>query len=96
MSKDITITTQLTKKIVLDCLMQIKIDHSITISENDLAAKVNLVFKDCKNMTAESFIKSCELLRMAKLYNKLPTSSEILNPHEKTNTFDKSKWDQYV
>ena len=77
MSKEIIEDKPLTKKVVLDCLMRIKLDHSIAITEQELDLKVNLTYEDCKDMSAELFIECCEAAREKNLYNKLPSSSEI-------------------
>lgn len=82
-------TTQLTKKVILEELMKIKIDHSIQISERELDAKVNLLFEDCKEITSERFLINSSFLRKKELFGKFPPNHEFILP--KTNT----KFNQY-
>lgn len=69
---------KITKKVILECLIRIKVDHGISISEQDLEAKVNLLYDDCKNMVVSQFIEKSELIRKSKLYGRLPTNYEFL------------------
>lgn len=78
-------TNQLTKKIVLECLIKIKVDHSIEISQNDLDIKVNLLYEDCKYQPAELFIIQSETLRKGKLFGKLPANHEFYCKYKMPN-----------
>lgn len=71
---ELIVTTKLTKKVILQQLMKIKIDHSIQISEAELDAKVNLLFEDCKDCSAELFIAISEKIRKQEMFGKLPAN----------------------
>lgn len=75
---NITTTTELTKKLIAQELLKIKVDHSITISEEDFKLKVNLLFDDLKNCTAEKFIATCQELRKKQLFGKLPANIDFV------------------
>lgn len=68
---------RVTKRTILDCLMAIKIDHSIQISESDLEAKVNLLFADCKDISNSQFIERSNEIRKSNLFGKLPKNIEF-------------------
>lgn len=86
-------TTKLTKNIILDELTRIIIDHSINIDQEKLKQKINLLFDDCKEMTAEIFIENCKIIRKNELYGRLPANHKFLKPIE--NEFEASKWNKY-
>lgn len=87
-------TTKITKKLILQELMKMKVDHSINISEKELEAKINLLFEDIKEMTAERFLANCEVLRKSELYGKLPANHQFLSPMK--SEFNPSKWSKYA
>jgi hypothetical protein len=72
-----------TKKIILDCLMKIKLDHQIIITEKELREKINLLFEDCKDLPAEIFIKNCEILRKREMFGKFPINYAFISPDNK-------------
>ena len=66
------------KTTITTCLIRMMIDHSITISQENLDQKVNILFEDCKDMTDADFIEISERLRKGELYGKLPASKDFL------------------
>ncbi|MBM5782589.1 MAG: hypothetical protein FJ368_04115 [Pelagibacterales bacterium] len=85
-------TTELTKSIILDELTKIILDHNIIIEQEKLKQKINLLFQDCKDMTAEHFVSNCEKIRKSELFGKLPANFrflEGLNSDSKINQLNK-------
>ena len=64
--------------------MLIKADHGLQITKEDLKIKINLLFEDCKHMSAEEFVKNCQILRKTELFGKLPPNFKFLEPEEKS------------
>ena len=69
----------LTKKTILQCLITLKIDSSIEISEQDLKEKTNIIYEQCKELRDETlcdddFKKATnQIIREGiELYGKLP------------------------
>ncbi len=85
-------TTQLTKKLILEELIKIKIDHSIQISERELEIKINLLFEDCKEMTAEKFSANCKIIRESDLFGKFPANFKFKNPIPDSKKSEYQKW----
>jgi hypothetical protein len=75
---------KLSKKIIFEQLLKIKIDHSIQISQENLESKINLLFEDCKNLSAEEFVRNCQILRKTELFGKFPPNFKFLEPEEKS------------
>lgn len=82
-------TTQLTKKVILDQIALMILDHQLEISKDNLEKKINLLFEDCKNLSAETFIENCRILRKQEMYGKLPANFKFLQPAEKS---EYQKW----
>lgn len=95
---NLTTTTQITKKVILEELMKIKIDHSIQISEKELDAKVNLLFEDCKEITSERFKGNSAFLRKKELFGKFPPNHEFICPktEPKLNSYAKPSYLDYL
>lgn len=66
------------KTTIATCLTRMLVDHSITISQENLDHKINILFEDCKDMTDADFIEVSEKLRKGELYGKLPASKDFL------------------
>lgn len=82
----------LSKKIVLDCLTAIRIDHNIDISTENFRVKIELVYNDCKNLTNEEFITNCEVIRKRELYGKIPASFVFVSPNQSIKTEEVKPW----
>jgi len=93
MSKELIKTTKLTKNLILDELTKIIIDHSISIEPEKLKQKINLLFDDCKDMTAELFVENCKILRSQEMFGKLPANGKFIKPEKET--LDLSTWKKY-
>lgn len=74
----------LTKKNILQCLTNIKIDSSIEISEQDLDAKVNIIYDQCKELTDDEFKKATNqiICKGIELYGKLPKAALFLKKQQ--------------
>lgn len=79
-----TTTSKLTKKVILEELWKIKIDHSIQISEEELDMKIKLIFDDCQNMDISTFKAICKKARMNELYGKMPANYVFAESQVKT------------
>lgn len=66
------------KTTIAQCLTRMLVDHSISISQENLDKKINLLAEDCKDMTDAEFIEVSERLRKGELYGKLPASKDFL------------------
>ncbi len=85
----------LTKKTILQCLISLKIDSSIEISEQDLVIKINIIYEHCKEFGDDDFKKATnQIIREGiELYGKLPKTAlfleklgyKILPPKEQAN-----------
>jgi len=67
-------SNKLTKKIILQELSKMIYDHSININQNNLEKKIDILFEDCQNLSAERFIDICQSLRARELFGKLPAN----------------------
>ena len=68
-----------TKKTIANCLLKIKIDHSIQISDSDFHAKVGILADDCQSLTDGQFTFASEKLRKTDdLYGKFPKAGAFL------------------
>jgi hypothetical protein len=78
-------TTQLTRKVILDQIALMILDHQLEISKENLERKINLLLEDCKELTAEAFTENCRALRKQEMYGKLPANFKFLQPVEKSD-----------
>jgi len=70
---------RVSKKIIIDELSKIIVDHSINIvDEVQFDAKINLLFEDCSNISEERFIANATNIRNKPLYGRLPANYEFL------------------
>lgn len=93
-------STKLTKAIISAELLKMKVDHSIQISEEDLKIKINLLFEDCKHLSAEKFVANANILRKKNLFGKLPFNQEFIDPYStkqkpNNNEFNAEIWKKY-
>lgn len=84
---------KLTKKIVSEQLLKIKIDHNVIISEDYFITKVHLVYEECKDLTNEQFINNCKILINQDLFNKIPPAYKFKQSFEEKNDgLDYYRW----
>lgn len=86
-------TTKINKNIILDELTKIIIDHTIAIDAELLKQKVNLLYEDCKDISAENFISNATILRKRELFGRLPANHLFLKTD--SNQFDANAWKKY-
>lgn len=84
MQTNLTKTTKISKNLILQELLKMKVDHGIEISESQLDAKVNLLFEDCQGLTAEAFVANCKILRKQEMFGKFPPNFKFVEPEEKS------------
>lgn len=86
----------LTKKTILQSLTTLRIDSSIEISEQDLDAKINIIYEQCKELAGDDDFKKATnqiICEGIELYGKLPKTAlfleklgyKILSPKEQAN-----------
>lgn len=73
---------KLTKKTVLKEVSKIRVDHSISISEQDLKIKLQLIFEECQDLTNKQFIQNCKILSKRDLFGKLPPAFKFKQPYD--------------
>lgn len=82
---------KLTKKIVLNEVSKIRVDHSISISEQDLKIKLQLIFDECQDLTNKQFIQNCKILSKKDLFGKIPPAFKFKQPLNK----EEAPWMNY-
>lgn len=65
---------KLTKKIILQELAKMIYDHSLNIEQSNLDKKIDILFEDCQNLSAERFIDICKNLRAKEMFGRLPAN----------------------
>lgn len=79
---------KLTKKTVLNEVSKIRVDHSISISEQDLKIKLQLIFEECQDLTNNQFMQNCVILTKKDLFGKIPPAFKFKNPLDRNDDYD--------